>query len=198
MPNRKSAALAQRPMRADARRNYERLVAEASAVVGEAGADASLEEIARRAGVGSATLHRHFPSRGALLEAVFRDRVQTLCARADALAAEREPSVALVEWLRAMVAHASANRGLGTSLAGVYDSEMGASCHAMITAAGKRLLVRAQRSGSVSSEVKIGDVLHLVNAISLATEHLRERVAQADRLLSLVVTGLLLPNQPRG
>ncbi|MDT5359088.1 MAG: hypothetical protein QOC69_850, partial [Mycobacterium sp.] len=75
MPNRKSAALAQRPMRADARRNYERLVAQASAVVREAGADASLEEIARRAGVGSATLHRHFPSRGALLEAVFRDRV---------------------------------------------------------------------------------------------------------------------------
>jgi AcrR family transcriptional regulator len=198
MPNRRTATPAQRTMRADARRNYERLVAEASAVIGDAGADASLEEIARRAGVGSATLHRHFPSRGALLEAVFRDRVQALCGRADALAAEREPSDALVEWLRAMVAHASVNRGLATSLAGVYDSEMGASCHAMITAAGERLLVRAQRSGSVSSEVNIGDVLRLVNAISLATEHLRDHVAQADRLLGLAVTGLLVPNQPRG
>ena len=180
-----------RPMRADARRNYHRLVAAASVVVGEAGAQASLEEIARQAGVGSATLHRHFPSRGMLLEAVFRDRVETLCARADELGAECEPASALFEWLRAVVAHAAANRGLGASLAGVHDSDLGSSCHAMITAAGKRLLVRAQHAGAANAEATIGDVLQLVNAISLATEYLGDRAPQADRLLRLVVNGLL-------
>ena len=195
MPTQPKTTESRRPMRADARRNYERLVAAASAVVAEAGAEASLEEIARRAGVGSATLHRHFPSRAILLEAVFRDRVQTLCARADEFEAEHEPGIALVEWLRAVVAHAAANRGLGAALAGVHDSDLGASCHAMITAAGERLLIRAQRAGSVNTEATIGDVLHLVNAISLATEdlylNLSDRAKKADRLLGLAVNGVL-------
>lgn len=75
-----------RPLRADAQRNYDRILAAAGAAVAAHGTDASLEEIAREAGVGSATLHRHFPSRQALLEAVFRDRVETLCAKAADLA----------------------------------------------------------------------------------------------------------------
>jgi AcrR family transcriptional regulator len=63
------------PKRADARRNYDRILEAAAAEVARRGADASLEEIARRAGVGSATLHRHFPSRWGLLQAVFQERV---------------------------------------------------------------------------------------------------------------------------
>ena len=94
----------QRPKRADARRNYERLLAAASAVFTERAADdASLEEIARRAGVGIGTLYRHFPTRQALLEAVYRDQVTALCARAGELASTEPPGRALTLWLRAVV-----------------------------------------------------------------------------------------------
>src|SRR6266699_4143127 len=93
-----------RPMRADARRNYGRLLAAALAAFSEQGADtASLEEIARRAGVGIGTLYRHFPTRQALLEAVYRDQVEALRARADDLLENAPPADALAEWLRAMV-----------------------------------------------------------------------------------------------
>src|SRR6185437_6173644 len=94
-----------RPMRADARRNCEKLLAEAAAAFAERGADdVSLEEIARRAGVGIGTLYRHFPTRQALLECVYRDQVELLARRADELATSGAPGDAFAEWLGAMVA----------------------------------------------------------------------------------------------
>jgi AcrR family transcriptional regulator len=168
-------------MRADARRNYDRLVAVASAVVAEQGAEASLEEIARRAGVGSATLHRHFPGRYALLDAVFQDRVETLCAKAADLLDDPSPQTALEMWLRAVVAHATENRGLAPFLI------KGASAHTKVLAAGEKLLVRAQQCGAVHADVEITELLTLVNAVSLAAEHLP---GQADRLLTLVINGV--------
>jgi AcrR family transcriptional regulator len=88
-----------RPMRADARRNYERLLKAAVDAFAEHGEGASLDDIAKRAGVGSGTLYRHFPTRHALLEAAYLDRIEAIAARADALAAELPPGEALVEWL---------------------------------------------------------------------------------------------------
>ncbi|WP_433247705.1 TetR/AcrR family transcriptional regulator [Streptosporangium sp. CA-135522] len=184
---------ARRPTRADARRNHDRIRAAAGEVIAEHGADASLEEIARRAGVGSATLHRHFPSRQALLEAVFRERVEILCARAGELLTAPSPGSALVTWLRAVVSHAAANRGLAASLmpgARNGRSELGADCHAMITNAGGALLTRAQQAGAIRREVAIADLLKLVHAISLATENEPDHADQADRLLALVVKGV--------
>lgn len=175
-------------MRADARRNHDRLVAVAGEVVAEQGAGASLEEIARRTGVGSATLHRHFPDRHALLAAVFRDRVAALCARADDLLAEPDPGAALVTWLRDVVAHAAANRGLGESL--LAHGDPGSSCHTMITAAGQALLARAQRAGAAGTDIEVTELLTLVNAISLATEREPNRAGLADRLLTVVVEGI--------
>src|ERR1700729_4527354 len=99
---------APRPMRADARRNYDRLLSAAAAAFAEHGADdASLEEIARRAGVGIGTLYRHFPTRQALLEAVYRDQVDGMRAKADELLASDSPSGALAEWLHALSAFSS-------------------------------------------------------------------------------------------
>lgn len=170
-------------MRADARRNYDRLVAVAGAVVAEQGADASLEEIARRAGVGSATLHRHFPGRYALLDAVFRDRVDGLCAQAAELLAEQSPGDALETWLRAVVAHASRNRGLAPSLM----RGTGSAAHAKIIAAGAKLLARARQAGQVAADVGIGDLLDLVNAVSLAAPDDPDR---AGRLADLVINGI--------
>ncbi|HEY3753196.1 MAG TPA: helix-turn-helix domain-containing protein [Pseudonocardiaceae bacterium] len=169
-------------MRADARRNYERLLAVADVVVAEQGADASLEEIARRAGVGSATLHRHFPGRYAVLEAVFRDRVAALCALAT------EPGIDVVTWLRAVVTHAATNRGLGAALmTGERGTELGSSSHALITTAGETLLVRAQQAGAVRAGVSIADLLTVVGAIAQATEQEPDR---ADRLLTLLINGV--------
>jgi AcrR family transcriptional regulator len=154
-------------MRADARRNYDRIVAAAGSLVAEHGAEASLEEIARHAGVGSATLHRHFPSRQLLLEAVFKGRVEALCAKARDLLSAPDPGAALVTWLRAVGAHAVANRGLGASLMhGARDGDpaLGSTCHAMITGAGDELLDRARHVNAVRRDVTITRLLTLVGA----------------------------------
>lgn len=172
-------------MRADAWRNYERLVAVAAEVVSEQGADASMEEIARRAEVGSATLHRHFGGRAALLEAVFLSSIDTVCAEAEDLLEHPDRGESLIRWLRSMVRHATANRGLGASL--MMSAEVGTECHARIRTAGERLLRSARTQGSVREDVEIGDLLKLVNAISLATERDTDR---ADRLLGLVLRGV--------
>ncbi|WP_329389531.1 TetR/AcrR family transcriptional regulator [Streptomyces sp. NBC_01351] len=179
-----------RPLRADARRNVEKIVAAAGALIAEYGADASLEEVARRAEVGSATLHRHFPSRQALLEAVFKDRVEALCARADELLAEPDPGRALATWLRAVGAHAVANRGLGASLKPDAEPAPGESCHDMITTAGDALLARARAAGAVRPEITITRLLKLVGAIALATEQDVDGPAEADLLLAIAIDGV--------
>jgi AcrR family transcriptional regulator len=172
-------------MRADAQRNRDRLVAVAAEVVAEQGAEASLEEIARRSEVGSATLHRHFGGRGPLLEAVFENSIATVCARAAELAQHPDPLQALTIWLHEMVGHITTSRGLGPALQ--LSAERGSDCHARILAAGRGLLVRAQEAAAVPDDVAIADLLVIVNGISLAAG---QDTAQADRLLDLVVRGI--------
>lgn len=177
--------------RADAQRNYDRLVAAANDVIAEQGAGASLEEIARRAGVGSATLHRHFRTRPALLEAVFSERVDRLCAMAHDLLAEPDAGRALVSWLRAVVAHAAATRGMGAALMAVATgAEVGSSAHDAIRSAGEALLARAQRERVARLDVAITDLLQLVHAIANASENGPEPAEQAERLLAIVVNGV--------
>src|SRR4051794_8503133 len=161
------------PMRADALRNRAAIVAAAEDEVARHGADASLEEIARRAGVGSATLHRHFPTRQALLEAVFHDRVEVLCAQARDLIGSPDAGPALAEWLRAVAVYGATTRGLARSLL-EGGREPGpppdSTCEAMLVDAGGELLRRAADAGAVRPQVSIIDLLTLINAISLATE----------------------------
>lgn len=176
--------------RADARRNRDRLVTAASEVVAESGAEASLEEIARRAGVGSATLHRHFRTRAELLAAVLHDRVRGLCERAEGLLTAPNAGVALRTWLQAVVAHAAAVRGFGPALTG-YTPDPGFSPHTMIRDAATRLLDRAQREGAVARSVTVDDVLQLANGIALATESLPNPAERAETLLAIAANGLL-------
>jgi len=188
-------APAERGMRADARRNRDWILAAAEAAIARDGADASLEEIARQAGVGSATLHRHFPSRQSLLESVFRGRVETLCAEAGDFAAEFDPATALFTWLRAVGTHAAANRGLAPSLMrgardGTGDPTLGTTCHTMIINAGGMLLDEAVRTHAVRSGIVITDLLKLVSAISLAAEQEPDGATQADRLIALALDGV--------
>ncbi|MFK4225274.1 TetR/AcrR family transcriptional regulator [Streptomyces sp. NPDC019890] len=187
-----TAAGSARPMRADARRNYERLLTEARVVFAEHGTDASLEEIARRSGVGIGTLYRHFPNRHAMMSAVFQEALASLLQRSRELASAEQPCGALVEWLRAIITHAGEYRGLARALMSASHDESSAlsQCSVPMREAGERLLVRAQESGAVRGDVSIGDLMQLTNAIALAAEEEPGDPELADRLLMLTLRGL--------
>jgi AcrR family transcriptional regulator len=181
-----------RSTRADARRNHERLLAAAQAAFTEHGAEASLEGIARRAGLGSATLHRHFPSRYALMEAVYWSQIQELCAAGDRLLDAPSPGDALATWLREVVTVA-AQRGLATAMMATsrdHTERLLAACHDAIDATGGALLSRAQQAGTVRADVQLGDLLQVANAIALTVEHDPDASARADRLLELLIEGI--------
>lgn len=179
-------------LRADARRNYERLLTEARSAFAERGTDTSLEDVARRAGVGIGTLYRHFPNRHALMSAVFEDAVSDLLDRSRELLTDPEPCAALVTWLREIVTHAGEYRGLARALMSVSsDADSALSrCSNPMREAGAALLTRAQRAGSLRTDVSIGDLLQLTNAIALAAEETPADPDLADRLLTLTMRGL--------
>lgn len=179
--------------RADARRNYARILAVAEDEIAAHGADASLEQIARVAGVGSATVRRHFPTRQALLAAVSRKRIEALQARAQDLTGGDDSRSALLEWLGDVVAYCASARGLAAALA--YDGPepdpvQGNSCAAALEEAGGPLLHRAMRDGAVAGSVTMTDLLTLIVGIVLATERHPDPAASADRLFRLTVAGL--------
>lgn len=192
-----------RPMRADARRNYERLITTARTAFMEHGTGASLDDIAKRAGVGSGTLYRHFPTRDALLHAVLRDRIDGLLAHAGELLAEpaRSPEAealtaeaALGRWLRTYLAGAATPRGTSTVIIEAMSAEwadtgLGAAAATICDALG-RLLDRAQRAGAVRADIDPRDLLRLTNAVGVASERAPDPGAYADRMLTLLFDGL--------
>ena len=137
--------------RADAVRNRARIVETASQVFAARGADASLEEIARGAGVGIGTLYRHFPTRDDLVEAVFHDRIDELQALAEELLASDVPGEALAVWLHAQLEQAATCRGLAAEamLTMLADRDEPSACESM-RRAGAALLARAQAAGQVA------------------------------------------------
>jgi AcrR family transcriptional regulator len=182
-----------RPMRADARRNYERLLDAAKAAFAEHGTDAPLDDIAKRAGVGSGTLYRHFPTRLDLIEAVFLDRIGTLMDTAGELAKWPDAYDGLVEFLKLIIEHSTTYRGLAKALMSAlhdHGSQIARSCHTMVYDAGARLLDRAKQQGAVRGEVDLSDLLKLANGIALASEQDPEAPDVSDRLLALAVAGL--------
>jgi AcrR family transcriptional regulator len=182
-----------RPMRADAQRNYQRLLDAAFSVFTEHGADdASLEEIARRAGVGIGTLYRHFPTRQALLEAVYRDQAEALRARAAGLRDSASPADALAAWLRALMTFSSTKASLTSALLATIgkDSELLSSCSMAICGAADTLLNRAKEAGVVRADANARDLIRLVHAVNIATQHAPGDPGQADRLLGLILDGL--------
>ncbi|MFJ9621660.1 TetR/AcrR family transcriptional regulator [Streptomyces sp. NPDC101181] len=179
--------------RSDARRNYLRILAVAEEEVARHGAAASLEQVARTAGVGSATVRRHFPTRQALLEAVFLERVQALHARASALTGADDSRAALLDWLHDLVRYAVSARGFADAL--TYEpptDDPGAphSCGTALESAAAPLLDRALTDAVVRPGTTVHDLMTLAVGIALATEHHTEPSVQADRLLTLAVEGL--------
>lgn len=172
--------------RADRLRNRERLLGAAMEVVARDGAQASMEEIARRAGVGSATLHRHFASRRALLEAVFADGVGTLCARAEALC-RAEPATALWTWLDEFVHYVATTRGVVEVLL-AEPAEDAPVCHTdRVRAAVRPLVAAAADVGGLHPDARPEDVVALTAVVSTAAG---EDPSTARRLLRLTVDGL--------
>jgi AcrR family transcriptional regulator len=177
----------QRPKRADARRNYDTLVGAARAVFAEDGTSAPLEEIAERAGVGIGTLYRHFPTRQALLEAVYVDEVEAMARAADDLS-ELPPWDALSQWLHQYVGFAATKRALNEALMETDpNSNVLLTCRTAIVGAGTALIERAQRAGVVRSDTNFTDVVRMVGAIAMVPT---EDPEQKKRLLELALDGL--------
>ena len=186
------AAGAPRGQRADAQRNYDRILAVARTVIDEQGTQASLRDIARRAGVGLGTLYRHFPTRDALLETLLRRGFDRLTEKADALAGSRAPDEALVEWLRDFTHGSSTYRGLPSSMMATLTDEsspLHGSCLAMREAAA-RLLKRAQDAGHIRPDVDGTDLFALINAVGWIAEQSPSLAARRERLFSLLMDGL--------
>ena len=144
----------QRPKRADARRNYDALVAAARAIFAEDGTSAPLEDVAERAGVGIGTLYRHFPTRQALLEAVYVDEVEAMARAAQDLS-HLPPWDALSQWLHQYVGFAATKRALNEALLeAAPDSDVLLTCRTAIAGAGTALVERAQRAGVVRADTR--------------------------------------------
>ena len=179
-------ALVQRPQRADARRNFDALLAAARDAFQEHGTDASLEDIARRAGVGIGTLYRNFPTRAALIEAVYIDGVEALVIAA-AEAARLEPWPALESWLWRFVDYAATKKVLIAALN--HESAAMASCRDAFYNAGRPLLQRAQAAGEVRPDTQVGDVMRLVAGVAGVSFPDAE---QRRRVLAMAIDGLRL------
>jgi AcrR family transcriptional regulator len=178
-----------RRLRADAADNRARLLAAARSVFTERGARASLNEVAKRAGVGPGTLYRHFPTLQALLVALISEDVDKLCRHGRDLLAHDDPDIGLRLWLRAFALHASAMQGLlATQLAVDFvpgDGNALAACHDAILSVADELLNRSKRRGSTPPDVDVRDLLRLVNAIAWASQQSPEDTTLVDRLLSI-------------
>ena len=186
-----------RPMRADARRNREQLLEVASDAFRECGVDASLEEIARRAGVGIGTLYRHFPSRDALLEAVFRRDVEQVADSAEELLRELPPDRALDEWMRSFVNYVAGKKGLATHLKTVLsaDSPLFVYAHERMNASMRGLVLAAAAAGAIREDVDPADLLRALSGVCLAADEPGWQ-EQACRICSLLMDGLRYQNAP--
>ncbi len=178
-------------MRADARKNYDHLLAVARDVVTEHGAHASLRDVARRADVGLGTLYRHFSTREALLEALLGASFDELAAQAAVLETSDSPRDALVSWLRDCVACAHEYRGVvALMMAAIDDTEsaLHASCAGM-RAAGTRLLTRAQAAGVARTDLDGTDLFALVGALAWLNDQ-PSSAPHADHLFDVIASAI--------
>jgi AcrR family transcriptional regulator len=179
-------------MRADARKNYSHLLAVARDVVAEHGADASMREIARRAGVGLATLFRHFPTREALFEALLRTNLDALTQKASELETSNPPDEALVSWFREVVAFVHSYSGVVALMASAHadpDSALYASSTA-VHSASARLLLRAQAEGTAHADMDGVDLFALMSALGWLVDQ-PSFAPRADHLFHIIASAIL-------
>ncbi len=180
-----------RPLRADARRNREKILAAAVRVFTEEGLDAHLERIAKEAGVGTGTLYRNFPTREALVEAAYRNEVARLCDAVPALLAELPPREALRAWMYRFIDYATAKLGMADALRAVVAT--GANPYAdsrdLIQAALRTLMEAGAAAGAIRSDIRPTDLFAALAGIAL-TSAAPEQRGQAERLIAITLRGL--------
>jgi AcrR family transcriptional regulator len=176
------------PTRADARRNYDKLVAAARESFADEGTDVSLESIAKRAGVGIGTLYRHFPTRQSLFEGVYVSEVRALCDSVDELT-KYDAWVALTEWLKRFVEYAHTKKALAQELVDSFGNKSGvfAECRAVIYPTGEPLLKRAQDAGLARKDLNFDDVLKLLSGMTMIPFNNDE---QMERVLNAALDGI--------
>jgi AcrR family transcriptional regulator len=180
--------LVARPKRADARRNYEKILAAAREAFAEGGESTPLEEIARRAGVGIGTLYRNFPNRQSLLEALYVGEVEEVC-RSAAEVDDADPWLALTTWIDRFIAYLATKQALAGELLNYldHDAELFKVSRASLFAAGEPLLKRAQNAGVVRPDVTIAEVIQMMVGIGkIPTADPR----QVEHILKVALDGL--------
>jgi AcrR family transcriptional regulator len=177
-------------MRADARRNYERIVSTARDVFFEQGVEVPLDDIVKRAGVGPGTLYRHFPTRAVLIEAVYRQEIEDLADRVRGLTKELPPEAALREWMFEQVRFQNERAGLAAALKAAVDedSETFQHCKTTLREAVGVLVDAAQAAGVIRTEIEPVDVMRLGHGIGASAKFADE--AGKERLVSIALNGL--------
>lgn len=180
-----------RPLRADAQRNRDKILAAAVRMFTEEGLDAHFERIAREAGVGTGTLYRNFPTREALIEAAYRNEVARLCDAVPELLATLPPREALRAWMRRFIDYATAKLGMAEALRTVVASGGNpyADSHEMIQGALSSLLEAGVTAGVIRSDLRPTDLFAALAGIALTSASPEQR-EQAERLLDLLLDGL--------
>jgi AcrR family transcriptional regulator len=184
---------AARPMRADAKRNYERLVAAARTVFAQEGGGASMEAIAKEAGVGVGTLYRHFPKRIDVVEAVYREDVDELNRVARSVVTDLEPWPALVAWLEAFVRYAAGKKRFLNELHEAFEEnpDLRSASRERIVGALSIVLARAQEAGKVRTDVDAADLMQLLGSMCMSATLTPD---QSARLLLMIQDGLRPPS----
>jgi len=187
----KEAQVNERKPRADSVRNQERLLSAAKGAFRELGPGASLEEIARRAEVGIGTLYRHFPTRDALVEAVYRREVEQLGGAADRMLAEHPPAEALRQWLLVFIDYLATKKVMAGALNALVagPSALYASSGNVIRAAIGKLLERGKAAGEVRSEIETPDIMQALAGLAYNADSPGWRTS-AERLVDIVVAGI--------
>ena len=181
-----------RCMRSDARRNNERLVAAAREVFAKCGGGASMEAIAKQAGVGVGTLYRHFPKRIDIVEAVYRTDVDELVCAAEEAVAHNEPWEALVAWLDAFLRYGHVKRTFLNELHEAFDKnpQLKVASRERINQAVDTVLGRAQEAGAARTDLDGSDLMQILGPMCTSAT-LTE--PQGERLLAMILDGLRPP-----
>jgi AcrR family transcriptional regulator len=186
-----ATAIASRPMRADAQRNYDRIVEVASDAFAERGVLTSLDDIACRAGVGPGTLYRHFPTRDGLIAAALGGSLEKLATLAERLTASDDPGAALDEWMLALADHLRTYDNLPESIAEAFRTEgspLRNSCRPLADTTSV-LVDRAKKAGAIREGVDYRDLFALVSSVAWASQRRDDSDAGLERMLALATGG---------
>jgi AcrR family transcriptional regulator len=178
-----------RPKRADARRNYDKVLAAAREAFAEGGESTALEEIARRAGVGIGTLYRNFPNRQALLESLYLEEVEEVCRSAAEFGEHDDPWEALNGWFERFIGYLATKQALAGELVNYVgrDAQLFRASKTALFEAGEPLLARAQEAGVVRPDVGIGEVIPMVIGIAKIPA---SDPRQTEHILRIALDGL--------